>query len=172
MSAESVDPAWVGSTRRRLAAGDGIPAVVLGLLGDGGTPDEAAIAVCVAAGSTHEEAVERLRQFTGLWDDLEPGEEADGVDLLVEFGYFVPDAVLDEQQQEAVASMRAALATVPGWPSGSAFSLSTRLRTGHLAQAFAEMEHVGVRRWPDHTPFWDAMRRAGEILDIRPRARG
>lgn len=89
------------------------------------------------------------------------------VDLLVALGYFTPDAALDERQQEAVACMKAALATVPGMPSGAALSLATRLRTGRLAQAFSQLEELGVRRWPDNARFWAAMRRAGDILDIR-----
>jgi hypothetical protein len=165
MPPEPVDPRWVELARRRLTAGNEVHAVLVDLLRDGAAPDAAAIAVCVAAGSSREEAVERLRQFAGLWDVIQPGEEADGVDLLIAHGYFEPDAALDERQQSARAYLRAALSALPAIPSGFAFSLSTRIRTGRLVEAYQKLENLGGRRWPDNARFWAAMRRAGEILD-------
>jgi hypothetical protein len=164
VSPGSVIPAWIDCASRRLATGDDIGKVFLGLLSDGAVPDDAAVAVCVAAGSRRQEAVERLRDFAGLWGGLEPGEEPDGVDLLIAHGYFEADAVLDDQQQAALTYLGAALKAVSGIPSGFAASLFTKLRTGRLVEAFRQLERLGAQRWPDNTCFWSAMRPASEIL--------
>ncbi|BCJ50641.1 hypothetical protein Asp14428_21160 [Actinoplanes sp. NBRC 14428] len=156
MSPESV-ASW-------LAAGDGVRAVFLSLVRDGVPPDAAATAVCVAAGSRREDAVERLGQFAGLWEELRPGEEADGIDLLIAQGCFEPDADLDDRRREARDHLRAALSSVTGIPSGAAASLSNRLRTGRLVDAHLQLERLGGRRWPDNARFWAALRRAGELL--------
>ncbi|MEU8816644.1 hypothetical protein [Actinoplanes sp. NPDC048796] len=165
MLPEPDDARWVESAGRGLAEGDGVRATFLHLLRDGADPDAAAIAVCVAAGSRREEAVDRLRQFAGLWDAFPPEREADGVDLLVLLGYFEPDAVLDDRHQAALAHLRAALRSVVGIPSGSAATLSIHLRTGRLVDAYRQLEHLGDRRWPGNAQFWAAMRQAGQIIE-------
>ncbi len=162
MSAEPVDPRRVEAAAQRIVAGQDIRTAFLALLADGTTPDGAAAAVCVAFGSPADEAVARLRTFAGLWDALGPGEEAEGVDLLIERGYFEPDVTGDERQQAARASLQAAVRAVPALPSGLAVSLSTQLRTGRHAEAFLCLERLGRRRWPDNASFWAAMREASD----------
>ncbi|GGR04367.1 hypothetical protein GCM10010168_21760 [Actinoplanes ianthinogenes] len=168
MLSEPADTPWAEPAGRRLAEGNGVRAVFLSLLRDGAEPDAAAIAVCVAAGSGRKEAVDRLGQFSGLWEALQPGEEADGVDLLIAHGYFEPDVALDDRQQAALAHLHAALQAVPGVPSGAAASLSTQLRTGRLVEARQQLERLGGQRWSDNTRFWTAMRQADEILGSLP----
>ncbi|BEL04576.1 hypothetical protein Q0Z83_027670 [Actinoplanes sichuanensis] len=164
MPPESVDASWLEAARQQLAWGDGVRAAYLALVRDGAGPEAAATAVCVAAGSTAAEAIDRLREFEGLWDALEPGDEDIGADLLMMYGYFEPDATLDDRQQAALVHLHAALGSVPGLPSGSALALSIRLRTGRLAEAHRLLERLGGVRWPDDIAFWAALRRAGEIL--------
>src|SRR5262249_46519085 len=86
--------------REHLASGTAAPDALVKLLLAGVAPNEAAVAVCVAAGSPRAEAERRLEEFAGLWDLIEPGEEADAAELLARFGYFEPDAVLTTDQQE------------------------------------------------------------------------
>ncbi|WP_433796524.1 hypothetical protein [Actinoplanes sp. CA-252034] len=168
MPAEPVDAPWAESAARRLADGDDVRAAFLGLLRDGASPAVAAVAVCVAAGSTHEEAVDRLQQFTSLWEVIQPGEEALGVDLMISHGYFEADVALDARQQAALVHLQAALRSVPGVPSGPAIGLGTRLRTGRLVEAHRQLERLGHVRWPGNTRFWAAMGRAGETLGLAP----
>lgn len=166
MSTESAFHQWVGHVGQRLAAGDSARDVFLGLLRSGADANAAAVAVCVTAGSTYMEAVERLRDFNGLWDALEPGEEDVAADLLDGHGYFEPDATLDDHQQATLANLQAALRTVRGVPSGYAVKLHTQLRTGHLPEAFLHMERLGGQRWADNTHFWTAMHQAGQTLAL------
>jgi hypothetical protein len=154
----------VESARRRLGSGADVRTVLLEILADGAAPYDATIAVCVAAGSTPEQAQDRYKPFEGLWDFLEPGEEADGADTLVALRYFEPDAVLNGQERESAALLGAALATLPGYPAGFGLTFHHDLRTGQLAKAFLLAEMVGAGRWKDNGPFWAAMSRAGETL--------
>ncbi|WP_430792001.1 hypothetical protein [Actinoplanes sp. G11-F43] len=155
------DPLEVG---RRLAAGELPGDVFLGLWNGGAEPRDAAIAVCVACGATPEEAERRIREFDDLWDFLEPGEEADGADLLTRHGYFRPDAVLDERQRIVLSRLHAAVDVVRGVPSGYAVGLFTRFRTGDLDGAYHHLERMGRRMWPDDQRFWAAMASARELL--------
>ena len=164
MPPESAYQQWVGSAGQRLAAGDSARDVLVGLLRNGVDPDTAAVAVCVAAGSTHVEAVRRLREFDGLWDMLEAGEEDIAADLLHSHRYFEPDAALDSHQQTTLANLQAVLKTIPGVPSGYAVTLYNQLRAGHLTEAFLSLERVDGQRWADNAHFWTAMHRAGQTL--------
>jgi hypothetical protein len=152
------------AAREQLASGLAAPDVLVRLLAAGVDPTQAAVAVCVAAGSPGAEAERRLVEFDGLWELMEPGEEAEAADLLARQGYFEPDAVLDEQQQEIAARLQLVLTTVGGVPSGFAPTLFKYLRTGHLAKAFIQLEWLGSMRWKDNEDFWTAMCRVGEAF--------
>ncbi|MEU4164641.1 hypothetical protein [Actinoplanes sp. NPDC026670] len=135
----------------------------LALVAAGTDPAEAAVSACVAAGSSHAEAVRRLREFDGMWTELEPAEIAMVLETL---HYFEPDAVLGEQDQAAVTSMRAAIKATPGIPSGAAQTLFTYFRTGRVTDAFDLLEGMGRSRWADNAAFWAAMDEAAGILGM------
>jgi hypothetical protein len=149
-----------------MAAGGSLREVFVGLLADGVEPGEAAVAVCVAAGSTRQEALRRLGALEGLWELVEAGEEGDAIDVLIGQGYFEPDAVLDQRQQVILAHLQAALQASGGVASGMAVGLATDLRTGRLAEAFLRMEHLPPRPGTDSARFWAAMCHAGEMLAV------
>ncbi|MEV0394156.1 hypothetical protein [Polymorphospora rubra] len=164
MTTRPGEESLVAFARARLAAGDDAPAVFLELVSGEAAPPDAAIAVCVAAGSSRADAESRLEQFEGLWEIFEPGEEGDAAYLLAVGGYFEPDAVLGEDEQEAVAQLNAVLTTVSGIPSGFAAGYLRDLRTGRLVEAFLRLERLGTIRWADNPRFWAAMCRAGRTF--------
>ncbi|WP_027344189.1 hypothetical protein [Hamadaea tsunoensis] len=164
MSASSSDELLEQTARGYLASGAGASDTFVCLVGAGVAPAEAAVAVCVAAGSPRADAERRLEEFDGLWDLMEVGEEADAADVLARHGYFEPDATLSNDQQEIVALLHTVLTTVKGVPSGYAVTLFKDLRTGRLVKAFLQLEWLGGIRWKENREFWIAMCRAGEAF--------
>ncbi|MEV6969096.1 hypothetical protein AB0M47_28670 [Hamadaea sp. NPDC051192] len=164
MSASSGDELLEHTAREQLASGVAAPDAFVKLLFAGVGPAEAAVAVCVAAGSPRADAQRRLEAFEGLWDAIEPGEEAEAADVLAVHGYFEPDATLSKDQQEIAARLRVVLTTIEGVPGGYAVTLWKDLRTGRLKNAFLQMESLGSVRWKENKAFWIAMCQAGEAF--------
>jgi hypothetical protein len=155
----------VARARTQLAA-DVTPAeVFLGFVLDDVEYPQAAIAVCVAAGASKAEAHERLQDFGGLWDELQPGDEADAAEVLQTLGYFEPNAVLNPREQVVASALRDAIGAFGGIPSGYAAGLWRQLRTGRLATVFVGLEKLGGGRPSDERAFWASMRAAADLLD-------
>jgi hypothetical protein len=126
---------------------------------------QAAIAVCVAAGTTWEQAEARMAGFDGMWASLAHGSAEVAGGLLELYGYFDQDVVLDDQQNATASFLQQAMAAVEFLPSGYANQMHRLLRTGQLREAFLSLEEMGDLRWQENHAFWHRMRQAAAGLD-------
>ena len=134
------------------------------LAGAGLRYQQAALAVCVAAGTPAEDAVARVSEFAELWpalDDTEPGSAGE---LLEGHGVFDVEVALDEVASQAASYLRQAISAAGWFPSGQANAIHRMLRTGRLVEALVALEEIGAKRWLDNRPFWAALVRAGDTL--------
>jgi hypothetical protein len=126
---------------------------------------QAAIAVCVAAGTPWDVAETRMAGFDGVWASLAGGSAEAAGGLLELYGYFDVDVTLDDQQTAIATFLRQAMSAAEYLPSGYANQMYRLLRTGALREAFLSLEEMGGLRWNEHRAFWDGMRRAAALLD-------
>ncbi len=135
------------------------------LVGLGVDRRQAAIAVCVAAGTPLDAAEARMAGFDGVWAGLAGGSAEAAGSLLELYGFFDVDVVLDDEQSTIASLLRQAMATVEYLPSGYANQMYRLLRTGGLREAFLSLEEMGGLRWQENRAFWDAMKQAAARLD-------
>lgn len=164
MASAGEDDVSIHSVRARLAAGSHPVEVFTTMVDDGAAPRQAAVIICIAAGTRRRDAEQRLTAFDDLWEAMHAGDEHDVATLLHMHGYFDPDAVLDDAEVAIATQMYAALDLVDGVPSGHAISLYRNLRTGRLADAFLQLERLGTSRWATNRHYWAALSRAGDRL--------
>jgi hypothetical protein len=126
---------------------------------------QAAIAVCVAAGTPWEVAENRMAGFDGVWASLASGSAGAAGSLLELYGYFDADVALDDEQNTIASFLREAMAAVEYLPSGYANQMYRLLRTGQLREAFLSLEEMGGLRWQENRPFWNGLRQAAARLD-------
>jgi hypothetical protein len=132
------------------------------LVGLGTDRRRAAVAVCVAGGTSLEEAERRMLAYDDIWPLLGEGDDASAGDLLELHGYFDREVELDDQWTATVSRLQQAIASAGWLPSGYAVGIGRLLRTGRLREAFLFLESTGAERWPDQAAFWSELYRAGE----------
>jgi hypothetical protein len=125
----------------------------------------AAIAVCVAGGTSLGEAEQRMLAYDDIWPLLEDGDDAAAADLLELHGYFDLELELDDRQNASASLLRQALSEAGNVPSGYFIGLGRMLRTGRLREAYESLHGYGRQRWPDNERFWALMERAARSLD-------
>jgi hypothetical protein len=163
--AAGMDDTELASVVRARLAESEAPGVVFGDLLVGGTePRVAAVAVCVAGGTDRSIAEVRLGAYDDLWPLTAAGDEHAVGDVLEQHGYFDHEPVLDEEQTHVLNLLRAAIAAVPGWPSGYAIGLFRSLRLAHFARAVVLMERLGEQRWATDRDYWIMLSRAADAV--------
>jgi hypothetical protein len=104
-----------------------------------------------------------------LMDLVQPGEPADLGTFLELAGFFDLHRQLDERELPIRHLLDQALATAAagGLPSGYAHTLSRKLHTGRLSEAFVLMATYGPRRQlPDPAAYWTHLLAAADLLAI------
>jgi hypothetical protein len=126
---------------------------------------EAAVAVCVAAGTSSEVAEARMAGFDSMWASLSAGSAEVAGGLLELYGYFDQEVALNPEQNRIASDLHQAMAAVEFMPSGYANQMHRLLRTGGLREAFLSLTEMGGLRWHDNVPFWRRMCDAAGRLD-------
>lgn len=125
----------------------------------------AAMAVCVAAGTSVSEADQRLVEYVELFNDVTTGEEDVIGEVLESAGYFDHQIKLDEASTEIAKALRGAVEAAGPVPSGWAHNFHRSMTTGKLLQAFLSAEAVWSRRTPANPQvFWTHMAEAAHLL--------
>ncbi|NUP49800.1 MAG: hypothetical protein HOW97_21185 [Catenulispora sp.] len=137
---------------------------------------DAALAVCVAAGVSPEQAQERWAEVGAeLISQVEPDDAAELGFFLELAGFFDVHRQLDEREQHIrrlLDRARAASANLPGayaygLPSGYAYGLGRKMQTGRLGEAFVAMATFGARRQhPMPAEYWSDLLAAAELLAV------
>jgi hypothetical protein len=123
---------------------------------------EAAIAVCVAAGTPRADAEGRWGDgCEQLLAEIHDGEEAIFGEILEMTGFFDFHRPLDEREQHVRRELRQAMATALPLPSGYAHLLGRTLQTGRLARAFIKMTTLPLT---DATAYWAHLLAAADLL--------
>ncbi|KPC62104.1 hypothetical protein ADL29_20165 [Streptomyces chattanoogensis] len=120
--------------------------------------------MCLALGVPRADAEQRLDGSDELLDELNPGEERMGGEILETLGVFDVDRSLDERGEEIKRWLGTAIGAHGTFGSGHAHSLWRRLRTGALTGAFLSPADSGphpVEGAP--STYWEALTRAGEF---------
>ncbi|MFF4698032.1 hypothetical protein [Streptomyces chattanoogensis] len=161
------DDAGLPVETARAALGAGVPAVDVfaELALKAADLQSAALAVCLALGVPRADAEQRLDGSDELLDELNPGEERTGGEILETLGVFDVDRSLDERGEEIKRWLGTAIGAHGTFGSGHAHSLWRRLRTGALTGAFLSLADSGphpVEGAP--STYWEALTRAGELL--------
>ncbi|UUY50854.1 hypothetical protein NRK68_28630 [Streptomyces yangpuensis] len=151
--------------RARQALASGLPpAEVYAALAVGAGFRDTALAVCDALGIPRADAEHRLRGTEELWGDFAPGDEELAGELLDLAAVFDVHVTLDEPGEQVRRLLGRSMGALGGIGSGAAFSISRKLATGRLPEAYTVLVGLPVRDRGDPARYRAELIAAGELL--------